>query len=148
VLVDQRPAEIVGSSGLGATPVALSVLLLAVAAAALAHALLVSVRRRRHDFALLKTLGFVPRQVPLTVATRGTVLGLVALAVGLPLGVAAGRVTWTLFAAQTGVIPEPVVPGLLLLAVAGAVLLVSNVVAAVPGLAAAGAEPAVVLHRE
>jgi ABC-type lipoprotein release transport system permease subunit len=119
-----------------------------VAAAALAHALLVSVRRRRHDLALLKTLGFVPRQVLLTVASQGTTLGLVALALGLPLGIAAGRITWTVFAAETGVIPQPVVPGLLLVAVALAVLVVSNLVAAIPGLAAARTEPAVVLNRE
>ena len=68
-------------------------LLALLAAAALAHLLVTSVRRRRRDLAILKSLGFVRGQVSAAVAWQATTVALLALAVGLPLGVALGR--WT-----------------------------------------------------
>jgi hypothetical protein len=72
----------------------------------------------------------------------------VALLVGLPTGVAAGRWGWRLFAGQFGVLPDPVVPLLaVLIAVPVAVVLV-NVVAALPGRTAARTHPALTLRSE
>jgi predicted lysophospholipase L1 biosynthesis ABC-type transport system permease subunit len=58
----------------------------------MAHTLITSVQRRRHDLAVLKTLGFVRGQVAATIAWRATTFAVVALCLGLPLGVAAGTV--------------------------------------------------------
>ncbi|HVD14564.1 MAG TPA: hypothetical protein VNK73_08940, partial [Actinomycetota bacterium] len=58
---------------------------------------------------------------------------MVALAVGMPLGVALGRWTWSLLVDRIGLGAEPVVPGpALLVGVVGTVLL-ANLVAAWPG---------------
>ena len=71
-------------------------------AAAVANALVVAVRRRRHDLAVLRTLGFTTGQVVRTVLWQATTVGAVAVIVGIPLGVIVGRWTWTLLADRLG----------------------------------------------
>ena len=65
----QRPAEIVNYRSMGSTPALLGAALAVGAVSALALTLIASVRRRRRDLALLKTLGFTRRQL----AARGRV---------------------------------------------------------------------------
>jgi ABC-type lipoprotein release transport system permease subunit len=62
------------------------------------HTLVTSVRRRR-DLAMLKTLGFVRGQVVAAMVWQATTFAVVALALGRPLGLAAGRWPWELTAA-------------------------------------------------
>ncbi len=59
VLSVQRPAEIMNYQSTGATPAVLAAGLAAGAVVALGLTLGASVRRRRHDLALLKTFGFI-----------------------------------------------------------------------------------------
>ena len=59
----QRPAEIVNYRTMGVTPALLASALAAGAIVALGLTLAASVRRRRRDLALLKTLGFTQRQL-------------------------------------------------------------------------------------
>jgi ABC-type lipoprotein release transport system permease subunit len=114
----------------------------------LAHLLVTSVRRRRRDLAVLKTLGFVRRQVSATVIWQATTVALVALAVGLPLGIAAGRWAWMLVADRLGVVPVSVVPALVLTLVALTTVLAANLVAAMSAWMAARTRPATVLRAE
>src|SRR5207249_814848 len=103
---------------------------------------------RRRDLAILKTLGFVRRQVSTTVAWQATTVAVVALAVGVPVGLAVGRWTWTFFAGQLGVIPQAVVGVASTVIVVPAVILAGNLIAAVPGRLAAGTGPAQILRTE
>jgi ABC-type lipoprotein release transport system permease subunit len=129
-------------------PQILAGLLAALAAATVAYLLVSSIRRRRRDLAILKTLGLVPGQVSAVIAWNATTVVVAALAIGLPVGVVAGRWTWTYVASQLGVLPRPTVPlGLVLLFIPAA-LLVANLVAAGPALAAARVRPASVLRSE
>jgi hypothetical protein len=128
-------------------PVLLSSLFAAIAASALAHVLVTSVRRRRRDLAILKTLGFVQRQVRGAVACQVTTISIIALALGIPAGVVLGRWGWRVIADQFGVVPAPVVPALLAL-VLPAGLVLGNLVAAIPGRIAARTQPALVLRAE
>jgi hypothetical protein len=115
-------------------------------AATLAHLLVVSVSRRRREIGLLKVLGFVKRQVASTVAWQATALALAGLAVGAPLGVAAGQVLWRAFASNLGVIPVAVMPpGLIAVLVAG-IIVAANLIAAGPGLVATKSRPALLLR--
>jgi ABC-type lipoprotein release transport system permease subunit len=107
-----------------------------------------SVRRRRRDLAVLKTLGFLPRQVWATVAWQATAFATMAVLAGLPLGVAIGRWAWRLVAVQLGVVPEPALPPLQILAVAGGAILAGNLIAAGPGWVAGRLRPALVLRSE
>jgi ABC-type lipoprotein release transport system permease subunit len=131
-----------------ALPLLLAGVLGLAAAAAVAHLLVTSVRRRRRDLAILKTLGFVRRQVSATVAWQATTVVVIALAVGLPLGIAAGRWTWTFFADQLGVVPEPVIALVSVLLAIPAVIVAGNLMAAVPGRLAARTRPAEILRSE
>jgi predicted lysophospholipase L1 biosynthesis ABC-type transport system permease subunit len=116
--------------------------------ATLVHTLVTVVRRRNVDLAILKTLGFQTGQVRATVAAQATTLAVIALAVGIPAGAAAGRWAWRLFADQLGIPPEPVVPVLpMALAVPATVVLV-NLIAAVPARLAARMQPAPALRSE
>jgi ABC-type lipoprotein release transport system permease subunit len=144
----QRPAEIVNYKTIGITPTLLVSGLALGAIAALALTLLASVRQRRRDLALLKTIGFVRRQLAAAVAWQATVAAVVGIAVGMPLGVIAGRWLWTLFAEQIYAVPYPTVPVLSLVLVGVGTLVLANVIAAVPARTAARTPTAFLLRSE
>jgi putative ABC transport system permease protein len=96
----------------------------------------------------LRALGFNRRQVAETLASEATALSLVAIVLGLPLGIALGRWGWRTVADRLGLVSPSVVP---LLATAGAaalLLAVANVVAAVPARRAMRVRPAEALRAE
>jgi hypothetical protein len=144
----QRPAEIVNYKTIGITPVLLVSGLALGAIAALALTLLASVRQRRRDLALLKTMGFVRRQLAAAVAWQATVAAVVGIVVGIPLGLIAGRWLWDLFAEQIYAVPYPTVPSLSLLLVGVGTLVLANVIAAVPARTAARTQTALLLRSE
>ena len=117
-------------------------------AAALGNTLTIFVRRRRRDLAILKTLGFRRRQVASAVAWQATSFMLVALALGLPLGVAAGRWAWDLTATQLQSAAPAAVPVLAIALVVPAGLLAGNALAALPARTAARTAPAISLRQE
>jgi hypothetical protein len=147
VLGIQHPAEIVNYQSTGATPVLLAAGLAAGAIAALALALIASVRRRRRDLALLKTLGFTSRQLAATIAWQASVIAAIAAVIGVPVGIAAGRQLWILFARDINAVPQPTVPGSLLLVVFGVIIL-ANLVAAIPARLAGRTPAALALRTE
>ena len=111
VTADQRPSDIRNYTGVRDTPLVLGAVLALLAVATLIHVLLTSVRRRRRDLAVLKSLGLLPSQVLGTVLWQASALAAASLLVGLPLGVLAGRWAWVLFADSAGVAPEGRHPG-------------------------------------
>jgi ABC-type lipoprotein release transport system permease subunit len=148
VLRPVTPDEVENLRRVSGLPFLLAGLLGVLGAATLGHLLVTSVRRRRRDLAVLKTLGFVRRQVSAAVAWQATILAVLALLVGLPLGVAAGRWAWVLVNQGLGSPAGPVTPTLAVLAVVPVTVLVANLVAALPARAAAATRPAVVLRSE
>jgi FtsX-like permease family len=148
VLGAQRPAQIVNYRSIGSTPVVLAVGLAAGAIVALALTLVASVRRRRRDLALLKALGFTPRQLIAAIACHATVVAVVGIIVGVPLGVVVGRELWTLFAQNLDAVPDPTVPVLYVLLVGIGALFFANLVAALPGRTAANTPTGLILRAE
>ena len=147
VLPALPPPEVRDLRGVNGLPLALALLVTLLATGTIAHTLVTSVRRRRRDLAIMKAVGFVESQVRATVAWQATAIAVSSLIVGLPLGVAAGRWAWTLFASQVAIKPVPVISPMAMLAFP-AVLVLANVVAAFPAQAAARTQPAVVLRTE
>ncbi|HEY6427557.1 MAG TPA: ABC transporter permease [Acidimicrobiales bacterium] len=117
-------------------PLIFGAMLAVFGAATLAHLLVVSVSRRRRDVGLLKVLGFVNRQVVSTVSWQATTLALVGVVIGVPLGLVVGRAVWNTFANNLGAVPVTVVPLALTAAITAGVLVVANVIAIAPALAA------------
>ena len=147
VLPVQRPAEIVNYRSMGAAPAILAVLLAAGAVVALAVTVATAARRRARDFALLRTLGFVRRQVLAAVIWQAGVCVAAGTLIGLPLGVAAGRFLWSRFAGQLYVVPHPAVPAGTVAAVGLGALLAAVLTAAGPGWLVTRAPAAQVLRR-
>ncbi len=148
VLPVQRPAEIVNSSEVGRAPILFAAGLVIGAMVSLGLALAGSVRHHRRDLTMLKTLGFTRHQLAATVAWHATTTTVIALLVGVPLGIVSGRVLWGLFARQLDVLVEPSVPVLALAVLAFFVLLAANISAAAPARAARRVNAASLLRSE
>jgi hypothetical protein len=143
-----QPATLTSLRNLLAIPLWLGCFLGLLAAATVAHAVTTTVRRRRHDLAVLASLGLSPRQARASIAVQATLLALVGLAAGVPLGVAAGRVLWRSVNESFSflyVAPLAVTAVLVVWPVAVAV---ANLLAAAPARRAAAIRPAVVLRAE
>jgi predicted lysophospholipase L1 biosynthesis ABC-type transport system permease subunit len=148
VVFPLKQPDLMNLERVGYLPGLLAGLVALLALGTVAHALVTSVRRRRRELAILKTLGFVRGQVSQTVAWQATTFALVAGLLGVPLGIAGGRWAWRVVAEQLGVAAGPVVPAGSVLAITTGALLVANLVAAGPGWTAARIQPAAVLRSE
>ena len=123
--------------------------LAALAAATLAHTLISAVPSppaRAWPFSA--DAGFVVPQVRSAVAWQATTLVAAALLIGLPLGIAAGRWGWRMFADQLGAVAEPVTPWPALLLIVPAAVLMANLIAAVPAYLAGRTRAAPLLRTE
>ncbi|MGA8296408.1 MAG: FtsX-like permease family protein [Acidimicrobiales bacterium] len=143
-----RPTEIVNSGSIEAIPTILGAGLAAGAVVALGSTLIASVRRRRHDLAVLKTLGLSRRQLAMIIRWQSSVAITIGTLVGVPSGIAVGRLLWVLFARGIHAVPEPRVPALTVVAIALGALALANIVAAVPGRIAARTQTAALLRAE
>ena len=143
-----RPAEIADYRSVESTPAVLAGILAAGAVATLGLTLVASVRRRRREFALLKALGFTGPQLAATVTWQASVSAAVGTIIGVPVGIALGRWLWTLFARGVSAVPDPTVPILSIALVAVGALVFVNLVAIIPGRAAARTPTAVLLRTE
>jgi hypothetical protein len=148
VLPVQRPAEIVNYHSMSNTPIILGAGLATSAVGALALTLIASVRRRRRDLALLKTLGFTRRQLAAVVAWQSTIAVAIGIVIGVPLGIIVGRALWNAFAREIHAVPAPTTPTLSVALVAVAALILANLVAAIPARRAARTPTAALLHEE
>ena len=113
-------------------PLALGAFLAVLAMGAIGYAVTAAVSRRRHDLAVLRALGLTRRQTRLAVATQATVLALVGLLFGVPLGLAVGRFLWKAVAGFTPLAYQPPLAVWALALIAPAALLVVNALAVWP----------------
>jgi ABC-type lipoprotein release transport system permease subunit len=144
----QRPVEIVNSSDVGAAPLLLAGALALGAVVSLTLALATSVRRRRRDLVVLKTLGFTRRQLAATLSWHATTTILIGVVIGIPLGAALGALAWKQFARQLDVVTSATVPIAVLLAVAALGVVIANLAAVLPGRAARRLDTAALLEAE
>jgi hypothetical protein len=148
VLPAQRPAEIVNYRSMGSIPAFLGAGLAVGAVIALGLILVTSVRRRRRDLALLKTLGFTRRQLAALVAWQSSVPVVIGIIVGIPLGIVLGRVLWDAFAHEINAVPAPSVSALSIVLIVIGALVLANVLATIPGRIAARTPTALLLRAE
>jgi hypothetical protein len=144
----QRPNGVTNYARIDGTPEVLAALLAVLGVAVLAQLAVVSGRRRQRDFAILKALGLLRRQVREITAWQATILAGLALLIGVPLGLAAGRWSWQLFSHGLGIPANAIMPGALVLVMVPAVLFIANAVALWPGRSAARTPPARALRTE
>jgi hypothetical protein len=142
------PSAVISLGKLRALPLALAVFFALLAIATVAHALVTTVRRRRHDLAVLRSIGFTRRDARIAIAWQATLIAIVGLVVGIPLGIVAGRLIWKQLAENFPVayVPPFALFGVLL--VVPVAIIVANLIAAGPGHAATRIRPARVLRTE
>ena len=148
VLGVQRPAQIVNYRSVGSTPVILAAGLALGAVVALGLTLAASVRQRRRDLALLKTLGFIQRQLAAAITWQAMVAAAVGVIIGIPLGIVIGRQLWVLFARNIDAVPDPTVPLSSVGVVGIGTLVFAAAVSTLPGRRAARTPTALVLRTE
>jgi FtsX-like permease family len=144
----QAPTDLVNFGEVQSMPLLLGVSLGVLALLTIAHLLITSVRRRHRDLAVLRVLGFTRGQVRSTVAWQAATQVAVALVVGVPAGIACGRLAWIAFTDQLGTVPVIDVPLSYLAIMMAVAVLLGVAIAAPPGESAARARPALVLRGE
>ena len=129
-------------------PLALAAFLALLALAAVGHALSSGVRRRRHELAVLRALGLTRRQSRLVIATQASLLALIGLAFGIPLGVALGRNLWRAAADMAPLAYHPPVALWALFLIGPLALLAAILLAAWPAERAARLRTGQILRTE
>lgn len=142
------PDELTRIQDVDSLPLLLGGFLAFLGLAAVTHTLFASVRRRGHDLAILRALGFRRSQVRGTIAWEAAALSLVGLVAGIRLGILIGRLAWTTVADNLGVFSSITVPIGALLALGAATLLVVILIGVVSSRRATRVSPATALTVE
>jgi hypothetical protein len=140
--------EIQELQSLRVLPLALGAFLALLAIGAVGYALSTAVHRRRHELAVLRVLGMTRRQTRTVVATQASVLALIGLAFGIPLGLILGRYVWRAVAGFTPLAYHPPVALLAILLISPITLLVANTLAIWPQRKAARLHAGEILRTE
>ena len=141
-------AAVANETQIGSQPLTLAVALAAAMLISLAATVLAGVRQRRRELAVLKVLGLTQREVRAIIAWQTSTILFIAVAFGVPLGLVAGRLTWTGFAGSIGVLPITVVPVLALVFGALALFIVGNALTATPAVVASRIPTSAALRAE
>jgi ABC-type lipoprotein release transport system permease subunit len=104
------PASVERIGQAGALPWYLAGFLCLLGAAGLLHELVTTVRRRRHDLAVMRALGLTPRRAASAVTWQSVLTALAGAFVGLLLGAVGGSVVWARIAESLGVLDSSVLP--------------------------------------
>ncbi len=142
------PPDVANLGNVRSLPLYLAAFLVLLAIGAVAHALMTGARSRSHDLAVLRALGLTPRQAAACVTWQATVIGFVALAIGIPLGMIVGRQVWRALADSLSFVYVGPLSGLVLLVLVPAALFLLVALALWPARAAARLHTAEILRSE
>ena len=137
--IPHEPGPVRNLEQIARLPLALALFFAVFGAAAVVQSLFLTARERRRDLAVLRGLGFRRRQVVMVLLGAAASVAAVALVLGVPIGVLAGRIGWNAVARSLYVNPAVVIPIVALLGLGLAVL--------AGALLAALAPASLVLHR-
>jgi hypothetical protein len=133
----RTPVAVQNLAGLGRLPAGVAAIVGSIAVLALANALVVAVRRRRRDLAVVQALGFTDRQTAATVVVMALAIVAIGVTVGVPIGMAVGATLWRVTASGAFVLSDASFRwGLLTLPIVGSVA-IALVAATIPARQAA-----------
>ena len=144
----EQPVELARLREIEAFPFLLAAFLTGIGLVAMAHALVVTTRRRRSDIAVLRALGLARRGVYQAVSTQAVVLALLGATIGVPLGIAAGQALWRGLARSLGLVDVVDVPWPLILGATALAATTLAVLALIPARGLVRTRPAVTLRAE
>jgi hypothetical protein len=142
------PTAVISLGDLRSLPYALGVFFALLASATVAHALVTTVRRRRQELAIMRSIGFTRRQSRIAIAWQATIIAAVGVVVGVPLGIVAGRLVWRWLAHNFPVVYVPPLAAAAVVLVIPASIALANLLAAWPARSAARIRPAEALRTE
>lgn len=143
-----RPAQIADVQAMRSAPVLLAVVVAAAMAVGLALVIRAAARSRRRELAVLRVLGATGGQVRASLRWQALTIVGVGLTLGLPLGIAVGRVSWRAFANGLGIPPDITVSATSTAVIAAAAVLVGIVAALSPARTTTRLAPAATLRTE
>jgi ABC-type lipoprotein release transport system permease subunit len=127
-----RPSEVTSLEALAAVPRWLAAAVALLVGVPVVHSLVLSVRGRRRDLAVLSVLGAGARSLRGISTVQGLTVVAAASIVGVPLGIVLGRLLWSMLATSFGTVAEPVVPAVPLVALSVGVLAGGALIGALP----------------
>ena len=126
------PASVSNLGQVEALPRFLAALLVLLSVVTIGHALSVSVTLRRPEMGTLRALGMTARASACIVATQALCIVALAVAIGLPAGLAIGTQVWTPLATRAHVVVRAVAPGSLIAGYVLAVVIASAALTVLP----------------
>ena len=144
----EAPGQLTQMNRMRGLLVGLGVFLGGLGVVGLVHYLAVSVRRRRPEFGVLRALGFGRAQIRRTVSWQAFAATAVGVVVGVPVGIALGRLAWSASVTSLGMIDPPETPWLVAFLVVVVATGGAAVLGLVPGWFAARRSPADALRAE
>jgi hypothetical protein len=141
-----RPAAVANVAEIGAVPTMLAFLLALIGMVAVAHAVVLAVRRRQRVLAVLAALGMTQGQRARIVLVMAATMILVGLVVGIPLGLVLGSYVWNLMATGLRVGFEANVPILAIAGISLAAVALTLLIALLPARGASHVRPAPLLR--
>jgi ABC-type lipoprotein release transport system permease subunit len=144
--VPEKPGDLAELERMGGLPSVLAAALAGAALATVGAALVSSVVRRRRDLAVLKALGFSRRELSASIAWQSNTVAVIAIVLGVPIGIIGGGLAWRWFAERLGVPPRPTISVAALVVVVAVTLVLANLVALLPARIAARTRAASVLR--
>jgi ABC-type lipoprotein release transport system permease subunit len=141
-----RPGAVANVAELGRLPEVLAIVLAVIGLVAVAHAVVLAVRRRNRELAVLAAIGMTRSQrVRIVLSMAATMVGL-GLVIGVPIGALLGAFVWRLIASDLRVDWAADVPGPLIAGIALAALAITLAIAWLPARNAGRVRPAAVLR--
>ena len=130
---EDTPVVIANVERVRSVPAVLAALLAVLVLLTLLHALFMSIRNRRHDLAHPQE----PRREPAldharVVHSQATLLALLPLVVGLPIGLVLGSRVFGAFVNRIGALPDPVIPVAIIALISVGLVVLANLAAVVP----------------
>lgn len=142
------PSRVANLSQIGSVPKLLAIALALLGIGGATHGLLVASTRRRADLAIVRALGFTPRQAASSIRWQGIMITAIAVTVGVPLGVVIGRLVWKQVAAGVGAVDLVSIPWSMIVIAPLVASAAMVAIASLVGRRAAHLQPATVLRSE
>lgn len=142
------PAAIVNVSRINAIPFVLAGVLAALALLTVGHGMVTSMRSRRRDVAILRSLGADRGWVTRAVHWQASLLTALPVVIGIPVGLVVGRLVFAAFADSMGAVNDAAIPVAIVAIGFVAVVALANVIAGVIARTARRQEPALLLQTE
>ena len=143
-----RPGAIVNLDRIRNVPFVVAAAVAALALLSLGHHLVMAIRRRRRDLAVLRALGAGRRWITSVVHWQATAIAVIVVVLAAPIGTALGSAVYRRFVDRVGADTSAVVPVALIGLAVASVLVLANVVAAVPARRARRVPPSQLLTAD